>query len=539
MTFIRANRSTRLKRFLEAGFYPRDMPPPFVSSDFARFRNFFRSNWPAIDLKKFASDPEYYSIPKFGRARRRFSIVNPINQFKVADLISSEWKEIRSYLKNSKVSEFRPVFDTTGSRAFFQIDFSLIERRLARLLAENRSVLKTDISRYYHTIYTHSIPWALYGKSYCKANYTLPIFKTKLGDRLDKAVRQCQSNQTMGIPVGPDTSRILGEIIGVGIEKELAASIPRFENRALRYVDDIQIGFDDRESVDGLLGNVTKAFSNFELDINIEKTAVLGVGESVSPDWAAELRRYRLSGRQRNQQSDLESYFRAAIYFSQENPRDQVLAYAIKRSRSFRILDESFEYYVSLLLQISRRDTSCLPAVVQILAEANYRKRPLDRDLIKKFIVDVIRYNAPIHYYFEVSWALFLSKALKINLDRVSLKDVFSAESSVCALLVLDLNSRGQIIGGIDTGYWQSLYSADALKSNMWLLVYEATLKGWLPAAAPCFVSNDALFGPMLAKKVSFYDVNRNVPSTRKDLRTTSWQMFLSKIIFQNIERYF
>jgi hypothetical protein len=539
MAPIKPTKDQRLKRMLEAGFFPRDLPPPFVAADFARYRKHLRKNWAPADLGKFASDPEHYSVPRFGRARRRFSIVNPINHFKVADLIANEWSEIRTFLKKSKVSEFKPVFDMTGERTFFNIDFEMIEMRTAELLSKYRSCFKTDISRYYHAIYTHSIPWALYGKAYCKANYKTPAFKLKLGDKLDKVVRQCQSDQTIGIPVGPDTSRVIGEIIGVGIEAEIGKLLFDFDARAIRYVDDIHIGFDERSSVDGLLTTITRAFSQFELDINLEKTTVLGVGESISPEWTAVLRRYSIARRSDRQQADLEYYFKTALYFSEMNPRDQVLVYAIKRSRSFRISNSVLGYYVSFLLRLCRKDSSCFPAVVQILTEANYLKKQIDLALIKSFIVDTIRYNAPIHNYFEVSWALFLAKALRIQLAKAELSGVFEAESSVCALLTMDLNSRSLVAGGIDDGYWRSHYNADGLKSNMWLLVYESTLKKWIPATAPCFVSAHPLFGKMLSKKISFYDVNKNVLTTKRELRAMRIRSRLSNLVFQNIERYF
>ena len=147
MPIFRPNKDQRLKRLLEVGFFPKELPPPFVSIDLARFRRLLKRNWPAASLKKFYSDPEFLSIPKYGRARRRFSIVNPINHFKVSELISEEWKNIRNFLRTSEISEFKPVFDMSGERTFFQIDFDLIERRTVELLSRYRSVLKTDISR--------------------------------------------------------------------------------------------------------------------------------------------------------------------------------------------------------------------------------------------------------------------------------------------------------------------------------------------------------------------------------------------------------
>jgi hypothetical protein len=307
----RPGKDQRLKRLLEAGFFPHELPPPFVSSDLARFRNHLSKTWPASSLKGFASEPELYSIPRFGRARRRLSIINPLNHFKISKLIADEWVAIRTFLRRSKVSEFKPIFDLEGSRTFFGIDFGAIERRVVEILSTYRSGLKTDISRYYHTIYTHSIPWALYGKAYCKSNLNTPAFKQTLGDRLDVAVRQCQQNQTMGIPVGPETSRVIGEIIGVGIEELLAQSLSEFPERALRYVDDINIGFDERDSVESILAAITRAFAHFELDINIDKTSVLGVGEILTPEWLSPLRQFRVSSGGRGQQDDLNTISRA------------------------------------------------------------------------------------------------------------------------------------------------------------------------------------------------------------------------------------
>jgi len=535
----RPNKDQRLRRLLEAGFFPTDLPPPFGSGDFAKYRKHLKAVWPTQSLQQFSSAPEYYSVPRFGRARRRFAIINPINHFKVSFLIADEWVEIKTFLKKSKVSEFKPIFDLEGNRTFFGIDFGLIERKTIELLSKYRSCLKTDISRYYHTIYTHSIPWALYGKEYSKRNLSAPKFLASLGNRLDKVVRQSQQNQTIGIPVGPDTSRVIGEIIGVALEEIISQGLQEFSSRALRYVDDISIGYDERDSIELLLASITKAFSHFELDINLEKTTVVGVGESLAPEWLSPLRSFRISRAENRQQADVEHYFKSALFYSDANPKDRVLVYAIKRSRSFRIDDAVWPYYVGFLLRLCRKDSSCTPYVAQIIIEGNFNRRHLDFGLIKKFLIDTIRFHGGIHNYFEVSWALFIAKALRIKLAKDDLIEVFKAESSVCGLITMDLNSRGLVTGGIDTSYWSSFYSSDGLKSNMWLLVYEATVKGWLPKAAPCFVQAHPLFGPMLKKGISFYDEKRNITKARKELSKQRLHDLVARRIFENVEDYF
>jgi prephenate dehydrogenase len=73
----------------------------------------------------------------------------------------------------------------------------------------------------------------------------------------------------------------------------------------------------------------------------------------------------------------------------------------------------------------------------------------------------------------------------------------------------------------------------------MWLLVYEATLKGWIPNASPCFVAAHPLFGPMLSKKVEFYDSKRNVLTTKKELKQSGVHNYRARWIFSNVDMYF
>jgi hypothetical protein len=75
--------------------------------------------------------------------------------------------------------------------------------------------------------------------------------------------------------------------------------------------------------------------------------------------------------------------------------------------------------------------------------------------------------------------------------------------------------------------------------SAMWLFVYEATLKKWITPASPCFLDAHPLFGAMLRRKISFYDLAKNVHTTRRELKFQRLQQLLTRRIFQHVERYF
>jgi hypothetical protein len=151
----------------------------------------------------------------------------------------------------------------------------------------------------------------------------------------------------------------------------------------------------------------------------------------------------------------------------------------------------------------------------------------------------MIALHAPSQNHFEVSWALFMAKGLKITLDRDDVQIVCRSESSICALILLDLNSRGQISGAIDISHWLSFRKAETLAKEMWLLVYEGTLKGWLPKTKPCVVETHPLFGELLKRKIQFYDTGRNVRPTRVETRLRARQTRLAAVIFANLDAYF
>ena len=122
----------------------------------------------------------------------------------------------------------------TDSRAIKGINFALHRAKKGYLEATADWLVKTDISRFYPSIYTHSIPWAAYGKERVKAG--LDFYKGSFADRLDLLVRSCNRNQTIRLPIGPETSRIIAEIISSRIDSEFVAIWSKLESASLNAI---------------------------------------------------------------------------------------------------------------------------------------------------------------------------------------------------------------------------------------------------------------------------------------------------------------
>lgn len=537
---IRLTRSQRLRRFLEAGFFAEELPPPFVSHSFARLRASLLRDWSAeATYSKFRSRPEQFTIPRYGAGRRRITIPNPVNFYRLSMVIADGWVEIRDYIVSSQTTEFRPILDFEGPRAIFKMDFAIINKRTAEILSDYDHAFKTDITRFYQSIYTHSIAWALYGKDWVKQNLHARSFKDSIGNMLDIELRKGQEDQSIGIPIGPDTSRILSEIVAVGLERQIRNFLSDFDRRAVRYVDDILIGFDEGEGEDQIAAALEAAMSHYELDINVSKTRTLGKRNVEIVEWVSELRACRVrQGGIENQRSDLERFFSLALFYSENNEKDAVLKWAVKRARSFKVHKDNIPFFFDYMIRLTRKSLSSLPILAQALIEARSNDMPIPMARVKKFVCDIIRVHSRVGHAFEVSWSLFIAKGLRITLMRDQLSSVFKLESSLCALLCMDLNSRGLIDGGIDEASWLPYGTADGLTSSMWLLAYEAARKRWWSDGRRAYAESHPLFGPMLRRGVFFYDENRNVTRLRRELKDAKVQRIRMGLILSRWLEY-
>src|SRR6185295_14451771 len=109
-------------------------------------------------------------------------------------------------------------------------------------------------------------PWALHGKAFAKAN-----LGATLGDSIDRAFRNQQDGQTVGLPIGPDCSLVVAEAILTAVDVALA---PR-QLRGLRYVDDYEIGFRTLAEAEATLTELQGLLAEYELYLNPRKTGIV------------------------------------------------------------------------------------------------------------------------------------------------------------------------------------------------------------------------------------------------------------------------
>lgn len=511
-------KSGRLKALLERGYFPVELPPPFTTSDFAKYRKSIEDSWPTTSPPKTIY--ERYSIKRIGLKRRTLGITNPISQFFLSKHISENWVKIRKYISYGVVSLDRAVLSEDGERAIEKPDFRLVQTAKLNASANDNFIFRSDISRFYDTIYTHAIAWALEGRSWCKSNIG-PTLNSSVGGKLDILVRKAQDNQSQGIPIGPDTSRILSEILAVGVERSFLDSSNIPPEDVYRYVDDWFIGISSPAVGEEILRKLARSMNEFSLDLNIEKTEVVLPSDTILSLWPDELLDSMVTSRRGREQSrQVSLFFSRAFDISKRHATENVLLFAIKLARSFPIERSNYALFEGYLYKVARADNLTIPTVVQILA--NYRLKGFSpsQKRAEKLIEDVIQHSAPLLHTEEVAWALFLAKVLGVRVSCGSATLVIEMSSSVCSLILLDLDSRGLVESGAPFWVLQSRMTTASLSDENWLLAYEADVKGWLPSAeVPNHVDAHKYFAALKTRNVEFYDPRKNVKTFSRSRR--------------------
>lgn len=526
-------KTQRLKAFLGGGFFPRELPPPFVTTDLAGMREKVGKVWANLAPEKYVSMPETFLYPRHKREPRKLSVINPVSFYFTAKCISDNWTDIRKHINKSKASLSKPIFDPTHHRALIELDFNLINTHAREISSSYDRTFKTDISRYYHTIYTHTIPWCLHAKLVAKKK---KFDFSLIGNQLDRWVRNGQDQQTIGIPVGPQTSVVLAEIIGSSIDQDIIKSLQLPASGAiLRYVDDVYLGMPRAMNEEEVRAKTRAAFQNYELEVNHEKTRTYAFRTPYDASWPDELIEYlpkRVSSKK-----EIERLALKIFDLIDENPDANVALYAAQLMRNILYSDEAWHVAEAILIRLARENQTIIPVLGHIWTDRRFRGNIIGEKGISKLLEDRLYSSIEARNFGETSWILFLYKALKRRIDVKQVRDLFSNESAICALIICDLEQRNLIDGKVNKLRWNTFANPDGLKGSMWLYAYEATSRGW-SGIAKDYVSSDVFFNALHSDNIRFYDDKKNFKTMAKTRKIAYATQKIKRAISLKFDEY-
>jgi hypothetical protein len=395
----------------------------------------------------------------------------------------------------------RAVYRPNGARALSHLSYSPANRvdRQAKDRGTAKALLVADISEFYHSIYTHSIPWALHTKPIAKANHTLNL----LGNRLDRAIQNAQHGQTIGIPIGPDTSLVISEVILSSLETNLRLRIPFL--RGSRFVDDFELSFPDYASAENALAILQEELLQFELRLNPRKTSVRIPPVGLEPEWVSELRKFKIRNNA-GERGDLIAYFDLMTRFLLLHPNDHVSKYGLQRFKQFQPRLANIPLYQSLLCHIGVVEPGSIREVIYaLLFLRSNTPFLLDAQVLQETLNAVIKSSTPLGHQYEAVWALWAAMQFNIQLDQETIAVLDCTDNSLVGILACDAFAKG-FAPNLDMTRWASRMNAQDLRGEEWLLSYEANVHGWLgTVGGGDHVAADSEFGYLKANGVRFY----------------------------------
>lgn len=254
--------------------------------------------------------PYRFNISKDQTSRRQLSLIHPKAQYKVADFYEKYDTLICYYCSLSPASIRRPAkvgstfffrspkdetnrykgnkVDTTDLEMFVRnpasfFSYAGVDRlhkffsssEFVRLEKKYPLMRLADISKCFSSIYTHSVSWAVKSAQHSKDNHNASSF----GNDFDKLLQKMNFNETNGICIGPELSRIFAEVILSAVDAEVASRAQQcdlkigrdFEYR--RYVDDFIIFSNDSLTILKVTSIIEDCLSSYNLHLNEAKTA--------------------------------------------------------------------------------------------------------------------------------------------------------------------------------------------------------------------------------------------------------------------------
>lgn len=255
--------------------------------------------------------PYRYSISRPDNSPRLMSLMHPASQLAVSEFYRQNDHLICYYARKSKASIRSPqkigsLFFVRGARSDKNrlkssgIDTVEIETSVSnpasyfsyrgyrrafeffnsaeytQLEKAYQTMALADISKCFHSIYTHTMFWAIADRETAKDNTNAYTFSNEF----DRLMQSSNFNETNGICIGAEVSRIFAELLLSEADARIVENLKNkgkiwkinYEYR--RYVDDYYIFSSDISVNNEVISTISEELLKFNLHLNNQKTEI-------------------------------------------------------------------------------------------------------------------------------------------------------------------------------------------------------------------------------------------------------------------------
>lgn len=168
-------------------------------------------------------------------------------------------------------------------RGFRRLHEFFDSSKFSNLEVKYSKMSSIDVSKCFDSIYTHSIAWATKSKAESKRDTNAETF----GGSFDRLMQLMNYNETNGILIGPEVSRIFAEIILDSIDLDVESAVSRSADEGgvgtylrgkdydvFRYVDNIYIFFNNDRVRRDVVEAIEYSLDEYKMSLNKSKSEI-------------------------------------------------------------------------------------------------------------------------------------------------------------------------------------------------------------------------------------------------------------------------
>ena len=427
---------------LNQGYFPEQyvLPPSFQVSNFQLNPEPYHKKLDRLKRKQLIN----ISYPKTALTSRTFGIQHPKIYHDIVFNIEKNWNHIVEHLfhKDNKVHSYSFPISLTKDRKqhisklrsgrMIYEWLAMAERDLVLDAKQYQFIVRTDITNFYPSVYTHSIPWALHGRENAVKNPDL------YGNKLDKLIQYANDGRTNGIPVGSVLSDLIAEIILARVDTETSKELSKIDFLAVRFKDDYRFLCNSESDAKHILTKLSNKLSRYNLHINEKKTSIHKLPNGLYRKHDREYFPHSLKEKEQISYKCFEHTLLIAIDVHHKYPGTSILEKFISEcfivdkcirekrlkiifSKNTRKKQRQVRQAISLLFFAKRDSEKLLCHVLSVTEQLCIDSRYFDnklRQYVKDTIKDEIRRSASKDSVFEIVWLIFFSRHLRLGINK-------------------------------------------------------------------------------------------------------------------------
>lgn len=305
---------------------------------------------------------------------------------------------------------------------------TMAEKDLVIEAHKYKYIVRSDITNFYNSVYTHSIAWALHGTENA---FEDRIKRELTGSKIDRLVQYANESRTNGIPVGPVVSDLIAEIILSCVDLNVSRRLKKVDFIATRFKDDYRILCNSERDARNILKTLSDELSIFNLLINESKTKILNLPNGLYRQHNRKYISYSLKNNKEITFQEFEYTLLKVLDIHENYPGTSLIEkflselykddFTLKLKFSDNIARKKQEIYktyslLSLAQRKSEKILSHVLAVIEIIYKMYEPKLKL-KLYTENFIKSKILYANKKKSIFELIWYIYFSRHLGLGVS--------------------------------------------------------------------------------------------------------------------------